>query len=231
MAADPTPDTRTRILDTAESLFAEQGFEATSLRQVTREAEVNLAAVHYHFGSKLDLLRAVLERRVVDVNRERLAGLAALEAEAGGTAPPLECVLEVFLAAPLRAAAREPGHPGLRNFVVLVGRLGSSSGPSYGAFEVAFREGRERFFPALRRAVPHVSDEDFGWRLRCVIGSLCAPVTAPSRPRLGFGAADPVDAPEEALAQLVAFCAAGLRAPSPAGSEAGRGTGPETGGR
>jgi AcrR family transcriptional regulator len=208
----PAPDTKTRILDTGERLFAEHGYEATSLRQVTREASVNLAAVHYHFGSKLDLLRAVLERRLEAVNRERLADLEALETRAGGASPPLEKVLEAFLAAPLRAAAREPDGGGMRHFVVLAGRLGSSIGPAYDVFEEALREVRERYFPVLRRAVPHVSDGDFGWRLRCMIGSMCAHFTAPSRARLGFGAADAVDDPEEALGQLVAFCAAGLRA-------------------
>jgi AcrR family transcriptional regulator len=65
-------DTKERILDAAERLFAAHGFAGTSLRAVTKEAGVNLAAVHYHFGTKEDLLRAVLSRIVIPVNRERL---------------------------------------------------------------------------------------------------------------------------------------------------------------
>lgn len=54
--------TITRILDTAEVLFAEKGFAETSLRAITSKAGVNLAAVNYHFGSKEALIQAVFER-------------------------------------------------------------------------------------------------------------------------------------------------------------------------
>ena len=62
----PAP-TKDRILDAAEALFMEHGFEATSLRQITTHAEVNLAAVSYHFGSKERLYRAALQ--LVSANR------------------------------------------------------------------------------------------------------------------------------------------------------------------
>ena len=74
-------DTKDRILDAAERLFADKGYSATSLRDITQEAEVNLAAVNYHFGSKEALLTALLERRLDPVNRKRLELLDAAEAE------------------------------------------------------------------------------------------------------------------------------------------------------
>ncbi len=55
-------DTVTRILDAAEVLFAEHGFAETSLRSITTTANVNLAAVNYHFGSKKALIQAVFSR-------------------------------------------------------------------------------------------------------------------------------------------------------------------------
>lgn len=55
-------DTKNRILDAAEVLFAERGFADTSLRLITSEADVNLASVNYHFGSKKELIQAVLDR-------------------------------------------------------------------------------------------------------------------------------------------------------------------------
>ena len=61
-------DTRQRILDAAESLFTESGFDATTLRQITGAAEVNLAAVNYHFGSKEELIREVFRRRPTWLN-------------------------------------------------------------------------------------------------------------------------------------------------------------------
>ena len=77
-------DTRDRILDVAEQLFMAHGYEGTSLRVITNAAEVNLAAVNYHFGSKEALLREVFRRRLAWLNRERLRALDALESEAGG---------------------------------------------------------------------------------------------------------------------------------------------------
>ena len=76
-------DTKERILETAERLFAEKGYGAVSLRSIIAAAEVNLAAVHYHFHSKEALLDAVLQRRIEPVNRERLALLEEYERAAG----------------------------------------------------------------------------------------------------------------------------------------------------
>src|SRR5215208_2869630 len=85
VALDATSaDTKTRILDAAESLFMEHGFEATSLRQLTSAAAVNLAAVNYHFGSKEELFQAVLTRRLDPMNQERFALLDELERAAHG---------------------------------------------------------------------------------------------------------------------------------------------------
>src|SRR5207249_7612515 len=64
-------DTKLRILDAAERLFAQQGFDV-SIRAITDEAGVNLAAVNYHFQSKEALLDAIIARRIEPVNKRRL---------------------------------------------------------------------------------------------------------------------------------------------------------------
>src|SRR5688572_26196161 len=87
-------DTRGRLLDAAERLFAAKGFEATSLRDVTAKAKANLAAVNYHFGSKEALVRAVFERRLGEVNRRRLALLDGI----GRVRPAPEQILHAFIA-------------------------------------------------------------------------------------------------------------------------------------
>ena len=79
-----TPNTRESILDTAEALFAQQGHDGTSMRQITGAAGVNLASVNYHFGSKESLVQAVLKRRLEVLNRERLRLLDELESQSGG---------------------------------------------------------------------------------------------------------------------------------------------------
>ena len=90
-------DTKQRLLDTAERLFGENGYASVSLRQVIAEAEVNIAAVHYHFGSKEGLLDAVLLRKIGPVTKQRMENLDRVLAEAGSKAPCVEKVLEAFL--------------------------------------------------------------------------------------------------------------------------------------
>src|ERR1700689_2214812 len=86
------PDTKTRILDAAEKLFGENGFDATSLRDITTEADVNLAAVNYHFQSKDSLIEAVIQRSAAPVNDRRIAML-----EAAGPKPTVEQIVEAFI--------------------------------------------------------------------------------------------------------------------------------------
>src|ERR1700752_4970176 len=96
--------TKARILDAAEALFMEHGFEATSLRAITASAGVNLAAVNYHFGSKEELFQAVPTRRLAPMNQERLDLLSELEREAGTDALPCDRILEAMFIPALRLA-------------------------------------------------------------------------------------------------------------------------------
>ena len=89
--------TRARLLAAAERLFAKGGEEATSLRAVTREADANVAAVHYHFGGRDGLLREVLNRHIEPINRRRIELLDALSSDGHPTA--LEAVVEAFFGA------------------------------------------------------------------------------------------------------------------------------------
>ena len=101
-------ETRQKIMDVAERLFGEQGYDATSLRHIIAEAGVNLAAVHYHFGSKEDLLLELVMRKISPVNQERLALLDQAEAECAPDPPSVERVLEAFLMPALQAKRALP---------------------------------------------------------------------------------------------------------------------------
>ena len=89
----PALDTRKAILDAAERLFADLGFDGASLRKITAKAGVNLAAAHYHFGSKEGLLRAALARRIGPLNEERLKLLDEAESDTGKKVLSIESVL------------------------------------------------------------------------------------------------------------------------------------------
>src|SRR5689334_23896660 len=88
-AARGAAATKEKLLDAAEALFMVHGFEATSLRALTAAADVNLAAVNYHFGGKEELFQAVLTRRLDPMNQERVELLTRLERKAAPA--PLSC--------------------------------------------------------------------------------------------------------------------------------------------
>lgn len=196
-------DTKQKLIDTAERLFGEQGYGATSLRQVVAAAEVNVAAVHYHFGSKEDLLDAVLVRRAGPVTQKRMELLDQVEAEAGDGPPDVEKVLEAFLLPTAEAAQSNP------NFVRLMGRM-LSEGMMPQIIERHFRDSAFRFVAALRRGLPHLGQEDLMWRVHFMIGAMAH--TLMSRPVMNM-----VDANadfSERLRRLVRFLGAGFRAPA-----------------
>ena len=208
-------DTKERILDAAERLFAAHGFAGTSLRAVTRGAGVNLAAVHYHFGTKEDLLRAVLSRIVVPVNRERLEMLEEVEAQAGDEPPSLEGVLEAFIAPDLRLI-RDLGERG----VIITRFLGRSYTEPTEMVQALGREHFEelgqRFMEAFARALPEVAQAELYFRFKLVVGVLTYILADTDRTvARTVGYAEDLSEVEGTLRHLVAFLAAGLRAPVP----------------
>src|SRR5436853_4419176 len=103
---DRAAATTERIMDAAERLFADHGFEGTSIRDIVEAAKVNLAAIHYHFRSKEALLEAVLTRRISIVNEARLQRLQAVETAAGSRSPSVEAVLRAFIVPTIEFAQR-----------------------------------------------------------------------------------------------------------------------------
>jgi len=206
------PDTHTRLLEAAEALFAEKGFAATSLRAVTAAAEANLAAVHYHFGSKEGLFTAVFARRVEPLNRERLALLDRAETEAAPAPPPVETILEAFLR-PLfqMAGASEEAGRFVRS---MSSRFYTEPGSHWNPVIHSFDEVKERFFTALKRALPGLRDEEIFWRIHFMIGVMCHTLADTERLTLiSEGLCDPSDT-EDVLNRLIGFTAAGMRTPA-----------------
>ncbi len=204
------PDTKQRILDAAEHLFAEHGVDATSLRAITREAGVNLAAVHYHFGSKEALLEAVLVRRVGPVNQARLKGLEQLEIDAEGEPVALEAILKAFLEPAVGFLTQEESGPLLAR---LMARLYWEAGPELRAVVLEqFRQVAERFCSALACSLAPMPEAEVLTRFHYGLGVM---IHVLSRPAFGVEEAfAPLrEAPAQQLARLVAFIAAGMRAP------------------
>jgi AcrR family transcriptional regulator len=201
--------TKDRILDTAERLFARDGFEATSLRAITTEADVNLAAVNYHFQSKEALVEAVIGRRMGPVTARRLAMLDAYEASAGDAPLPLEKVMDAFLR-PVVEMVGSHAH----EFVPLIGRLYTEpSDFSERIFKDQFQPLAQRFIPAFQRALPNLSRVELSWRLHFAIGAMAHTMAASKLLKLMSGGLIDVSDVEGTLAHLTAFILAGLTAP------------------
>ena len=214
VAVDATSaDTKTRILDAAESLFMEHGFEATSLRSLTTAAGVNLAAVHYHFGSKEELFQAVLTRRLDPMNQERIDLLAKLEREAGGRAPSCEKILSAMLIPALRLARDEKR--GGKNFLRLVGRAYADPAPFIRHFlSEQYAEMIARYKEAFLRALPHLTRQELTWRLHFVMGALSYTLAGTDALKLFAQMTHTEREDDELLLQRLApFLVAGLKAP------------------
>jgi AcrR family transcriptional regulator len=214
-AIKPEHETRTRILDVAEELFMQHGFEATSMRLLTSTARVNLAAVNYHFGSKDALIEALFRRRLDPMNSERVAALDALEQQAGGQPLAPEQIIRTFIGASLRMI--EDANGGGRNFIRLLGRTYTEPTKQIRALiGQLYAPAMERFKAALARALPEVPLEELVWRMHFMFGTLSYTLAATDTVQLIAGC-KPEDRYDAQLleARLVAFLAAGLLAPLP----------------
>ena len=208
-------NTRERILNSAEVLFAEHGFERASLRALTAAAQVNLAAVHYHFGSKAALIRAIFERRLAPLNAERLGELDALEDAARGRPLTPAGIIEAFFGPVLRMSMNleSGGH----RFIRLLGRAHAESRPVIRELlESAYVEVVERFRAALYRALPQMPEKELAWRMHFMLGAMSYVIAGTDAVQLiASYEVRKSEHPESVMKRIVPFLVAGLTAPLP----------------
>jgi AcrR family transcriptional regulator len=211
---DPSSDrgcaTRERLLDAAERLFAERGFEGTSMRAVTQAAGTSVSAANYHFGSKQALLRATLQRTIDPVNRRRIERLSALEREAGDAPLPLEAILDAFLRPAFEVRAESADAPA--RYRQVAARVFSDPP------EVVAQLRRDlfdavigRFIDALRRALPEQTAQQLQLSFHFMVGIFVHVIAG--HLEMMRGAVGSVDLSDAAVLQrLISFAAGGLRA-------------------
>ena len=198
--------TKDRILGAAEELFAQNGFGGTSLRQVTSRADVNIAAVNYHFGSKENLVNEVFRRRMDDMSRQRLAQLARAVVESPGE---LEAVLAAFVEPALALAQDRQGGGA---FIRVIARAYAEKNEGLRSFlSEQYGHVLREFARAIAPCVPHLGKEQLYWRLDFLAGALTYAMA-------DFGLIKrPASVPEaahraRAAEELIMFATAGLRA-------------------
>lgn len=205
-------DTKTRLLDAAERLFAERGIDSTSLRMITAEAGANLASIHYHFGSKEALIREVFTRRVQGMNEARLQRLDALETSSGRKAPAVEAIIEAFIA-PVLAV-----HMKIKNcdrpFVQLLARIYSEPEDIQRLVFDQFEGVAARFMRALQRALPKVPEYEIAWRFKFMIGAMAMSVMSYIGLEHCLGVRPANGEMKSVVEQLIPFLAAGFKAPA-----------------
>jgi AcrR family transcriptional regulator len=215
--------TRDRILEAAKVMFAEHGVEGVSLRELTVRAGVNLAAVHYHFGSKEGVLAELFARSSKPIVKWRLELLGKVRRTSDGR-PVLEDVLDAFLRPALHAGRRQNA-----SFVHLRARLAlERDDATKRILSEAFDESSRQFIEAIAAALPELSRDELYWRFHFLIASMFYTMADSGRIQtLSDGACDPSDS-DEALKRMIAVFSgvfrAGASGKAPARPKSSRGS-------
>ena len=169
--AIPETGPKRKLLDAAEQLFADKGFDAVSVRDITKLAGANVAAVNYHFGSREGLLTLVMTRYLTPVNQQRLEMLDAAEKRANGNPVPVEELLEA-MCRPLISQVTQ-SHLSEKVYCKLLGRVMSAQDRDLSlAMEEQMRPCAHRLHAALEKTFPDVPREEMVWRLHFVHGAM-----------------------------------------------------------
>jgi len=205
--------TKELILDTAERLFAEHGLDATSIRDITGAAGVNLGAITYHFGTKENLIAAMFNRYFGPFVQRTMQLFEAADRKAGQNPPAVEDLLEALM----RPMVEGSFCAGKKNipFMRLMGRCQSEPNPEIQRLIRSYMQPIfSRFATAVRRGMPGLPPEELFWRIQFVIGAMHRALLVSSRDDLPVPKeiVKKLDA-EGLLRRLVAFGAHGMKAP------------------
>ncbi|MEW6996350.1 TetR/AcrR family transcriptional regulator [Colwelliaceae bacterium BS250] len=206
-------DTKTKILNAAELLFADKGFTGTSLREITSIAEVNLAAVNYHFGSKKELIKALMKRYLDELSPSLVASLEAVIKEP--KQPTLEEVFTLFVEPLL--SLNKLRENGTSNFLQLLGHSYTDSQGFLRWYITSNYPGIiSNFTAAVQKAYPELSSEEIFWRLHFTMGT--AVFTMSSTEALIDIASNDFNlqlSVADVIKRIIPYVAAGVGAPIP----------------
>lgn len=201
--------TKQRLIEAAEVLFADEGFEKVSVRDITQRANANVAAVNYHFGSREGLVEVVTSRYMNPVNEERIARLDALERRSGGKPLALEEIIEAFIR-PFTTQVRR-SELSEKLFFKLMGRMFGDQCKLPPAVESGFQAVAQRFSKAFAKALPGVATEEIWWRAHLMAGAMIHTMAHGETLQRLSGGASGSPTLEQTVSRLIRFAAAGMR--------------------
>ena len=209
MAKDKHP-TRERILDAAEELFAQRGFEGVSVRQIMTKAEADVSLAYYHFESKRDLFDQVMLRRVEYLNEIRLQALEEVEKRHPDEEPTVEEIIGAFTKPLIQLLADD--HDKWSHYFQLIAQINNS--PEMGGEYMSryFDPLVQRFIDALHKALPDCDPADLYWSYHFLSGALTLTFAETGRiDNLSGGMCKSTDV-ASVIDRMPAFLAAGFRA-------------------
>ncbi len=201
-----TTDTKEQIISVAERLFAERGFTGTTLRNVVSEAEVNLAAVNYHFGSKENLFRAVVARFARPVVAQELNLLSKLTTR--DELPSVEEILTAMLQPSLEILTQDDNTRLVR--AQFMGRCRTEPEPIQSIAYKEFAPALEPFLDVLQQILPEQSRSQLSWKFDLVITALVRVLMEAGKPYALLKTISPEDI-QATTQQLVKFLSPGMR--------------------
>jgi AcrR family transcriptional regulator len=199
-------ETKEQIITVAERLFAENGFAGTTLRNVVNEAGVNLAAVHYHFGSKEELFRAVVARFARPVVAQELRLLSELKA--GTELPSVEEILTAILQPSLEILSEDEGTRLVR--AKFMGRCRTEPEPIQSIANKEFAAATEAFLDLLQRVLPEQSRSQLWWKFDLVIATLIRVLAEAGKP-YALLKSNRLEDVQSTTQQLIRFLSPGMR--------------------
>ena len=204
-------DTKTKILDVAEKLFAETGIHATSIRQIVKEAGVNVASLHYHFGSKEAVIHQIITRRLQPINEQKVKRLDQLEEKSNGKPPDLEGVLRAFIEPHIQM--QKVAADKVKILMKLMVQIEDDAHKLEVMKDPVVINTFNRYLTTLLTVLPHLSRAELIWRFKFMIFSMHAIMVQHPIPA-DTNMENKKESIDELLNYVITFLKAGLLAPA-----------------
>ncbi|MGD1857952.1 MAG: TetR/AcrR family transcriptional regulator [Leptolyngbyaceae cyanobacterium] len=205
MASAASADTKEQLLNVAEQLIAERGYAGTTVRAIATQANANLAAVNYHFGSKEELFRAIFSRLAKPIVIHQLAMLDELQQK--DSLPTVAEILTAFLKPCFEKIAQDRSCRPVR--AQFMGRCWSEPEPLQSIASGEFMESRLAFLDILQQVIPNCSQLELNWKLDLVIATLIRVQCQAGKPESLLKSSQPEDM-DYAVQYLVRFLTPGM---------------------
>ncbi|MAM63201.1 CerR family C-terminal domain-containing protein [Maritimibacter sp. UBA3975] len=205
--ADQGETSKERILASAESVFAEWGFDGASVRRISEEAGVPVALINYHFGSKAGLYRAIFEKRAPAIMDQRIAGLRLARAE-----PDLDRRIDLVVKALIYPMFSLRGESPSADFGrMIVREMSDPQSEARGIFRDMFDPVAEMLTDAISKCFPDWTLEEVHWAYHTMLGAMMIVMTDNGRMARLSGGRVSSDNWEEAARHMCAILVAGLK--------------------